>query len=271
MSRSGAPPSTSAPAAPTALRTLATGLIALVVVSCGVETGAGTFREIPTEEIPFGLNETSTSTTTTSTTTTTSIPDAPTTTIDQTTTTVAQETVQVFFVSRDDLQPVPLVLPLNFGANQLAAVLEGGPPEGSAGVGLDTFVEEGLLEPGESVDGLIVIDLDKELFDEIATDDQTRAIGQIVLTFTQNLPRTGLVMFTLDGEPLRVTKGNGLLSDPDEALSFDDYASLIGGQLRNGPGNGGADPTDGSTTTTSANTTTTDPASPSATTSTSAP
>jgi hypothetical protein len=211
-------------------RPIALAAIALAVSSslaaCGVDTGSETFREIPPNEIPFDLGATSTVTSTT----TTTVPDEVPTTEAQPTTSVAPvEPVTVYFVSRDELQPVPAALSVGFGPNQLTELLEAGPPDGAAGVGLDSFIEAGLIDPGEPRDAAIEIDLDEELYDQIDSEAQTAAIAQIVLTFTQNLPTVGLVTFTLSGEPLQVTKGNGLLSEEGETLSFDDFANLLGG------------------------------------------
>jgi hypothetical protein len=212
---------------PTARMLALASVLVVGATACGVDTGPETFREIPPEEIPFDLD---TPSTTTSTTTTTTVADAPTTTAGATTSTVAPvESVIVYYVSRDELQPVPRALSLGFGPNQLAELLESGPPDGSAGVGLDSFIAPGLVDPGEPSSGVLEIDLDEEIYDQIDTEDQTAAIAQIVLTFTQNLPRVGLVTFTLSGRPLRVTKGNGLLADEGETLSFDDFANLLAG------------------------------------------
>jgi hypothetical protein len=201
-------------------------------VACGVPTGEDSFSRLGSGEVPFRLAEPSTTTTSTTTTTlpTTTQVEAPATTARQTTTTLALETVDFYFVSRGELQPVPRELPMNFGINQLASGLEAGPPAGTAGIGLETLVGEGLIVSSTEERGVVTVDLAPTEFDEIATSDQRRTIGQIVLTYTGNLRGVGQVTFTLAGEPIRVPRGDGLLSEPGAPLAFDDYAVLLAGR-----------------------------------------
>ena len=103
-------------------------------------------------------------------------------------------------------------------------MLENGPP---TGVGLDTHIEPGLIVSTEVADGVVTVDLDPEIFARIAASDQAEAIGQIVLTMIDNVDRVGSVLFTLAGEPTQVKKGDSLLTEPDEAVTFDDYAVLL--------------------------------------------
>ena len=195
--------------------------LGLGLAACGIPTGDDSFSEIPNEDVPFGLDETSTSTSTTSTTT----PLVPVTTELATTTSIALlERVDVYFLSRGRLQPVPLALTSGFAPDQVVDLLEAGPPEG---VGLDTLIEPGLIVSTDVAGGVITVDLDPEVFSGIGTSDQTEAIGQIVLTMTDNVDRVGFVRFTLGGEPTQVKKGDSLLTEPGEAVDFDDYAVLL--------------------------------------------
>ncbi|MEO1056284.1 MAG: GerMN domain-containing protein [Actinomycetota bacterium] len=205
-------------------------MTAAIAAGCGVPTGDSSFDEIPPAEIPFGLNEEPTTTTTTTSTTTT-LPDTPQTTALPTTTTIALSPVEVYFLSGGDLQSVQLELPRGFGATQVKDLLEAGPPVGSAGVGLDSLIEEGLIVSIDEADGIMTIDLDGDLFDDIASFDQSEAFGQIVLTMTTNVARIGLVLFTIDGEPTRVKLGNSDLSRQGEPVSYDDYRVLIAGEV----------------------------------------
>ena len=205
--------------------------LAALAVGCGVPTGEDSFTRLGSDEVPFRLAEPSTTTTTTTTTTlpTTTAAEPPETTERETTTTLALETVDFYFVSRGELQPVPRDLPVEFGFNQLASGLEAGPPAGTAGIGLETLIEEGLILSSTEDRGVVTVDLAGVEFDEIDTSDQRRAIGQIVLTYTGNLRGVGQVAFTLEGEALQVPLGDGLLSEPGEPLAFDDYRVLLEG------------------------------------------
>ena len=196
-------------------------VFALGLTACGIPTGNDSFSVIPNEDVPFGLDETSTTTSTTTTTT----PLAPATTVLETTTTIARfESVDIYFLSRGRLQPVPLALTSEFAPDQLVALLEKGPPPG---VGLDTLIEPGLITSTEISRGIVTVDLDREVFERIATFDQAEAIGQIVVSLMRNLRGVGSVLFTLGGESTQVKKGDSVLSEPGQAVTSDDYALLL--------------------------------------------
>ena len=65
------------------------------------------------------------------------------------------------------------------------------------------------------------------MFERIATFDQAEAIGQIVLSLMRNLRGVGSVLFTLGGESTQVKKGDSVLSEPGQAVTSDDYATLL--------------------------------------------
>ena len=198
-------------------------LLALTGAACGVPTGDDTFTEIPAAEVPFGLA--ATSTTTTTTTTTTTVPETPdTTTAASTTTAIRLDPAEVYFLSRGRLQPVVIELPPGFSADQVADVLEAGPPPD---VGLDTLIEDGLIVSSTESRAVLTVDLDGDTFAEIPSTQQTEAIGQIVMTMISSLRRIGLVNFTIEGELIAVKKGNSLLSDVGEPLSYEDYSLLL--------------------------------------------
>jgi hypothetical protein len=198
-------------------------LLGSVTAACGVPTGDDSFSEIPPAEDPFGLDATSTTTSTTTTTTTT-LPVAP-DTIATTTTVVRLEPAEFYFLTaRNKLQPVVVDLPPPFSAEQIADILEGGPPEG---VALTSLLEPGLIRSSSESRGVLTIELDPTTFASIPTTQQTEAIGQIVMTMISSLRRVGLVTFTIDGQPISVKKGNSLLSDVGEPLSYDDYVILL--------------------------------------------
>ena len=194
-----------------------------IAAGCGLSTSDDSFSPIPTDEIPFGLNATSTSTTTTTTTTTTVL-DAPPTIPSTTTIPIRQEPIEVYFLTRGRLQPVVIDLPAGVSPDQVADVLEDGPP---TGVALDTLIEDGLIVNSNETGGVLTVDLDPEMFDRIPSTQQTEAIAQIVLTMLSSVRRLGQVTFTLGGEPIAVKKGDSLLSEVGEPLSYDDYAMLL--------------------------------------------
>ena len=210
---------------------LGVGLLAVGSLSCGVPTGDSTFEAIGGDEVPNRLNDpTTTSTTSTTTTTTTTLPDVPDSTIATTTEPAPQvESVEIYFVSRGFLQPVPQDLPEEFGINQLVVLLEEGPPTGSLGIGLDSFVERDLIAGLPTTGGgVISIDLDPDVFDRINPRNQRQAIAQIVFTFLENTTAVGQVAFTLGGEPFLAPTDAG----SQELASVDDFSSLLPDGLR---------------------------------------
>ncbi len=70
------------------------------------------------------------------------------------------------------------------------------------------------------------VTFDAGLFDSVDDADQLLMVGQIVLTLTD---QAGIdeVNFTLDGEPIRVFRGDNTLSEPGEAVGRDDYELLL--------------------------------------------
>ena len=201
------------------------GVLAPTVAGCGVSTGDDSFALIPPEEDPFRLDSTSTTTsTTTTTTTTTTMPVTP-DTLPTTTTPVRLETAEFYFLTtRSRLQPVFVPLPPPFSADQIADLLEAGPPPD---VALETLIDEGLIVSSSESRAVLTVDLDAETFERIPSTQQTEAIGQIVMTMISSLQRVGLVNFTIAGELISVKKGSSLLSDVGEPLAYDDYVNLL--------------------------------------------
>ena len=204
-------------------------LLAVIAIACSVPTGDATFQPIDGDEIPGGLNDSTTTTsTTTSTTTTTSLPDIPESTVESTTTTTQapDEIVDLYFISRGLLAVVETELVARRDLNQLVVALEQGPPFGS---GFRSFVQSGLIVGQPTVEGgVITIELDADVYDLILPRDQRPAIAQIVWTFLQNSTAIGQVAFTLDGEPFPVPADGG----DQELAAIDDFASLDPGTPR---------------------------------------
>ena len=128
--------------------------------ACGVPTGDDTFAVIPPEEDPFGLDATST-TTSTSTTTTTTLPVTP-DTIATSTTVVRLEPAEFYFLTtRSRLQPIVVDLPPPFSAEQIADILEAGPPPD---VALTSLIRPGLIVSSSESRGVLTVDLDPNTF-----------------------------------------------------------------------------------------------------------
>ncbi|MGA9279235.1 GerMN domain-containing protein [Ilumatobacter sp.] len=193
------------------------------VASCGVPTGPESFEAIGDAEIPNRLADTTSTTSTTTTTTTTTLPDTPQTT---TTTSIAPATqfVEVFFLSRDQLRAVEVEAPSPVADTDLILLLERGP--GPSGGLLTNLVEEGLIIDTTSQGGILTIDLDESILDDIPSRDQREAIAQMVLTFLYGLGGVGQAVFTFNGgtENVAIPTGDRLLTN--EPVSVDDYATM---------------------------------------------
>jgi hypothetical protein len=204
-------------------------LLAVIAVACSVPTGDSTFQPIDGNEIPGGLNDSTTTTsTTTTTTTTTPLPDMPESTVESTTTTTPTpaEIVDLYFISRGLLTVVETELVARRDLNQIVVALEQGPPFGS---GFSSFVRRGLIVGQPTVEGgVITIDLDAGVYDLILARNQRQAIAQIVWTFLQNSTAIGQVAFTLDGDSFPVPADGG----DQEFAAIDDFASLDPGTPR---------------------------------------
>jgi spore germination protein GerM len=204
-------------------------LLALTLVGCGVG-GDDHLRQINRNDLQ-GLDETTTTSTSTSTTVAPTPPVGP--TIGATSTTIATESVQLFFLDGNQLQPVTIDLAAPATLNRVLAALLSGPPAGDLGIGLRSLlpvanetVPSLVNAVVPSSEGYATVDLNNSTFQLIDPTDQRAAIAQIVLTLTRS-PGIGQVRFTLDGDPMRVPRREGLQSEPGQLVSAQDYASLL--------------------------------------------
>jgi spore germination protein GerM len=203
---------------------LSTIVIAVVSTSCGV-SGDDQLQTLDQEAL-LGLDET----TTTSTSTTTipsSVPTEESTAMSTTTIAIAAESVVLYFVDGNRLQPVTIELAGTATPSRVIQALMTTRPSGAMGIGLRTLLPPGLINeldaPGT---GEVTVDLAAEPFNRIDSTDQRAAIGQIVMTLV-NRPGIGQVRFTLDGAPIRVPRRDGVSSDLGDLVYFNDYASLL--------------------------------------------
>jgi hypothetical protein len=214
---------------------LVAGALTLVVVtaSCGIG-GDDNLRQINDDDL-FGLNETTTSSTSTTTSTTIAPPvSSVLPTVEASTTTIVTESVQLYFLDGNRLQPVTRDLASEATPSRVITALEDGPPAGPLGIGLRTLLPEVSSDVPPLVNSVVAtplgyasVDLAAAAFALIDPADQRPAIGQIVLTLV-NRPGIGQVRFTLDGSPMSVPRLGGLQSNPGEAVTKQDYESLLG-------------------------------------------
>jgi hypothetical protein len=204
---------------------LITGAALVLVAACGVSAD-GELQQIDSADL-FGLDVT-----TTSTSTSTSVVVAPTVVVETTglvtTTTIATESVDLYFLDGNRLEPVSIPLTRNPSPQRVVTALVDGEVLSSAvGIGLRTLLPEDLVnDVDESGTGYVTVDVAGEPFDQIDPADQRAAIAQIVLTLVSR-PGVGQVKFTRDGVPMRVPRRGGLQSEAGELVSLLDYESLL--------------------------------------------
>jgi hypothetical protein len=210
---------------------LAVAALALTaaVTACGVG-GDDRLRQISRDDLQ-GLDETTTTSTTTTTTVASIPPVGP--TVGATSTTIATESVQLYFLDGNQLQPVTIDLAAPASLSRVTTALLSGPPTGDLGIGLRTLLPVAtetvpllvnVVVP--SSEGYATVDLNNTAFQLIDPTDQRAAIAQMVLTLTTR-PGIGQVRFTLDGSPMRVPRREGLQSEPGQLVSAQDYVSLL--------------------------------------------
>jgi spore germination protein GerM len=204
---------------------------AVAISACGVPDSSD-FEPIQAEDIPFGLDDTTT------TATTTTVPDTQpssntqahdgVTSVETTTTVVDTEPVELYFVTESfdpRLTSVTRALSRPAGLSQVIAALQEGPPD-DIGTGLKTLVPAGLVTAVREEFGVAVVEFDDEFFSEVPDSEQDALIAQLVLTMGSR-PGVGQVQFLKDGENLFVrvpSRGNALSALP---VAADDFVSLL--------------------------------------------
>jgi hypothetical protein len=226
-------------------RTIAISVVLITTaVACGIPGSSG-FEAVGRDDVPFGLADTTTTSTTTTLAPTTTVDATSTTAAIETSTTISTEPVDLFFVSGRQLQPVSITLSRPASPGQVLAALASGPSSfGEVGIGLRSVIprraEIGVVETG----GVAEVDLPSGVFDVLNATDQRLLFGQIVLTLTRR-PGIGQVRFTLAGDPTEVFTGSGDVREPGETVSEEDYLELTIGST----------PTSSTTSTTTTTTT----------------
>jgi germination protein M len=176
--------------------------------SAGPVPSVGTSTEGTTEEVP-----TTSSTETTETGTETEPP-------------ASTVTFQVWFANDEGLFVSYRTGPATprVGTAALEALLEG-PDSFEEGYGLRTAIPDGTQLLGLSInDGIARVDLTSEFETGGGSASMQARLAQVVYTITQ-FPTVKGVVFSLDGEPIDVLGGEGIIID--HPLTRRDYADLL--------------------------------------------
>lgn len=209
-----------------------------VLVGCGIGT-TDTVEEIEPRELA-ALDQPSTTSTTTlppvETTPETSQPavdtsppaSVPVVSAPETTLGEPTELVSLYFVNGSEIVAVDTPVRAPVAERRIMDRLGEGPPPAEFEAGIRTAVPPGLViglrkSPARAI---ITVDLDGELFQGIDSENQRYVVAQIVLTLTR-LPDIDKVLFTIDGDPLRVYQRNDELTEPGEPVTCEDYEELL--------------------------------------------
>lgn len=197
-------------------------LVALAALSLTTACSIGGSNEVEEVDADLlgGLNEPTVETSTPDGT------DPPSSSTPGSTTTVATETVQLYFIEGSQLLAVDVEVPIGTSLRSQLSLLEEGPPAEQADAGVRTALTPGLISGvARWGTGGARVTFDSGLFDSVDDADQLLMVGQIVLTLTDQAG-VDKVNFTVDGEPVRVFRGDNTLSEPGQAVGSNDYELL---------------------------------------------
>jgi spore germination protein GerM len=192
-----------------------------VLSSCAVPS-SGSYQQVSSADIPFGLN-------------------APQTTIPQTTTTVSDSTsteslpiavsepIDLFFISNSRIIKVQRNVASPANPSQALSSLVEGPSTSPEFVGLRTALPTTFTAKVDVTRGVAQVDATRAFLNSLSGLDQKLAIAQIVLTLTSR-PGVGQVLFSVEGKFISVPRGRGDSVASGIAVTFDDYASLVNQQ-----------------------------------------
>jgi hypothetical protein len=178
----------------------------LLAGACGVPSSG--YDRFEDADVPFGLAEAPT------TTEAPPVPSVPNGDVDQ--------RVRLYFVEEGSLSPVERVLPAPLTLDDLLHLLGAGPTS-SEDEQLRTALQDGAATGLSVRAGVASVAVSRD-FRDLAAAEQRLAVAQLVMTITSR-PGIGQVLFTVDGEPVPVPKGDGSLADGP--VSRDDYSSLV--------------------------------------------
>ena len=183
------------------------------MVFCACGPSAEKSAHIVTD-VPFGLDQTTTTSTT-----------APISTTTNPNSQLMSETT-LYYISTDRLVAVQQRMQQDFTAQDAMDALLIARPKQDANNYTRSAIPADLHLSVEVTRGLAIVDANESLLHIVTTLEQRLAIGQIVLTLT-SLPGVGQVLFTVNGIPQSVPRGAGDTANANQPVAYDDYASLL--------------------------------------------
>lgn len=198
----------------------------IAATGCGIPADKNA-RTIDAKQVPFGLNDPSTTlSTTTTTTTTTGVPVEPTVIVPSSTTTTIPAPVEylsLYFARGDRIAEVLRPQQIRPSLNDVIAQLAEGPRPGELADTARTAIEAGDVLDVTLLLGVATVDFAAK-FRELPAAEQGRSVAQIVLALTAR-PGVGQVRFTIEGESFDAPRADGTFAGP--TVSREDYLELL--------------------------------------------
>ena len=197
-------------------------LLALVASGCGASGEVGDGGTVSTTATSLVSEET----------TTTVAADTTTTFSEETTTTALSGdtmTLKVYFGKNEKMAALGRVIPKTqkVGAAAMKALLEG-PTAAEKQAGMFSSIPEGTTFLGLEIEnGIATVDLSKEYASGGGSLSMMMRLAEVVFTLTQ-FPTVDGVDFKLDGQPITVLGGEGIIIDhPMRRTDYEDMSPAI--------------------------------------------
>jgi germination protein M len=206
------------------LMALLLGVVVIAAAGCGLSSDVGDGGTVSTTTTT-AAEETTTTTASAETTTTTTAPSVTTsTTLGGDTT-----TIKVYYSRNEKVCAATRVIPKTqqVGAAAMKALLQG-PTADEKQAGMVTNVPEGTTFLALDIkNGVATVDLSKEYESGGGSLSMFMRLAEVVFTLTQ-FPTVEGVNFKLDGEPISVLGGEGIIIDhPMSRTDFEDQSPAI--------------------------------------------
>ena len=205
-------------------RALAAAVVAAFVVAsggCGV-TNDPQAKEIPANQLPFGLAETTTSSTTLPPTTTVTVAPTVATTVLPTTTVPSYGQTVYLVATGGHVRAVERTIEQRPSLDTAVSLLVSG-PAGTDGSDVSSLVTPGLVQDVRASGGTAVVTVGA-VFDALDPISQLLATAQLVYTLTA-LPGIGRVGYVEGGNPLPMWLPDG--TQTAQTIARDDYSALV--------------------------------------------